>query len=50
MNAKRINDYKDIVSTFADCQRRVLPIVNTCLDNITAASTAMDPDKVYRLG
>ncbi len=46
MNAKRINDFKDIITSFADCQRKVLPVVNTCLDNITTAATDMDPEKV----
>ena len=46
MNANRILEYKRITSCFAECQRRVLPVVNTCLDNITAASEAMDPVKV----
>jgi hypothetical protein len=46
MNANRITEYKRIIASYSDCQRRVLPVVNTCLDNITAASEAMDPTKV----
>lgn len=46
MNANRVTEYKKIMATFSECQRKVLPVVNTCLDNITAASEAMDPLKV----
>lgn len=46
MNANRIIEYKRIVAAYSESQRRVLPVVNTCLDNITAASEAMDPVKV----
>lgn len=46
MNANRIIEYKRIIATYAESQRRVLPVVNTCLDNITGASEAMDPVKV----
>ena len=46
MNGRRINQYKEITSAYSESQRKVLPVTNTCLDNITVASTAMDPDKV----
>ena len=46
MNAKRINQFKEIIASFSDGQRKVLPVVNTCLDNITAASNNMDDVKV----
>ena len=46
MNANRITEYRRIISVFSESQRKVLPVVNTCLDNITAASEAMDPVKV----
>ncbi len=46
MNANRITEYKRIISVFSESQRRVLPVVNTCLDNITAASDAMNPNQV----
>ena len=46
MNGNRITEYKRIISVFSESQRKVLPVVNTCLDNITAASDAMNPDQV----
>ncbi len=46
MNARLINKYKELLAQFSDCHRRVLPVVNTCLDNITLASEFVDADKV----
>lgn len=45
MNANRITEYKKIISTYSESQRKVLPVVNTCLDNITSSSDNMDPGK-----
>ncbi len=50
MNGKRITEYKRIVSVFSESQRKVLPVVNTCLDNITAASETMNTDQVMEEG
>ncbi len=50
MNARLINKYKDLVSQYSDCHRRVLPVVNTCLDNITSASEFVDANKVCNYG
>ena len=46
MNERRINKYKELLATFAECHRRVSPVVNTCLDNITGASDFIDAEKV----
>ena len=50
-----VNSFSDLQDMNANCitimaeisqsQCKVLPVVNTCLDNITAASEAMDPVK-----
>lgn len=46
MNTNHINTYKALIAAYAECNRRVHPVINTCLNNITAASDAIDPDKV----
>ena len=46
MNANRITKYKELMAKYAECHRKVFPIINTCLDNITAASAFIDPTKV----
>ena len=46
MNANRIDKYKELMATYAECHRKVVPIINTCLDNITGASASIDPLKV----
>ncbi len=46
MNERLLNKYKELVAQFAECQRRVLPVVNTCLNNITGASEFIDAVKV----
>lgn len=46
MNERRINKYKGLVETFAECNRRVFPVINTCLDNIVQASNTVDATKV----
>lgn len=45
MNANRITKYKELMAKYAECHRKVFPIINTCLDNITAASAFIDPAK-----
>ncbi|XP_064396439.1 formin-binding protein 1-like [Halichondria panicea] len=45
MNERLLNKYKELVAQFAECQRRVLPVVNTCLNNITEASEFIDAVK-----
>ncbi len=46
MNERLLNKYKELLAQFAECQRRVLPVVNTCLNNITEASNFVDAVKV----
>lgn len=46
MNERRINKYKELVATFAECHRRVFPVVNTCLDNVTGASESINAVQV----
>lgn len=46
MNTDHINTYKALINAYAESHRRVNPVINTCLDNITAGSDAIDPDKV----
>ena len=46
MNAKRMEKYSSLVTQCAECNRRVFPVVNTCLDNIVQGSAAVDPVKV----
>ena len=46
MNAKRINQYKDIMLSYSEGQRKVLSVTKTCLDNISTAAEEMDPNKV----
>lgn len=46
MNAKRMEKYSSLVSQCAECNRRVFPVVNTCLDNIVQGSAAVDSTKV----
>jgi septal ring factor EnvC (AmiA/AmiB activator) len=47
MNTVHIDTYKGLVAAYAECQRRVHPVINTCLNNMTAASDAIDHDTVY---
>lgn len=46
LNTNHLNAYKALVSAYAESHRRVNPVINTCLDNITAASDAIDAQKV----
>ncbi len=46
MNTDHINEFKRMIASYAECHRRVHPVINTCLNNITASSEAVDPDKV----
>ncbi|XP_019849936.1 PREDICTED: formin-binding protein 1-like isoform X2 [Amphimedon queenslandica] len=48
MNTDHINTYKALINAYAESHRRVNPVINTCLDNITAGSDAIDPDKDNR--
>lgn len=45
MNGRRINKYKELLGQFAECNRRVNPVVNTCLDNITKASDNVNAEE-----
>ena len=47
MNTNHINEFKRLIASFAECHRRVHPVINTCLNNIIASSEAVDPDKVW---
>lgn len=49
MNAKRMEKYSSLISQCAECNRRVFPVVNTCLDNIVQGSAAVDATKVCPL-
>ena len=46
MNAARNRKYGELLSTYADCHRKVFPVINTCLDNITEASNSVNPEQV----
>ena len=48
MNAKRVDKYSSLIAQCAECHRRVFPVVNTCLDNITQASAAVDSSRVRK--
>ena len=50
MNTNHINEFKRLIAMCAECHRRVHPVINTCLNNITASSDAVDPDKVQLCG
>ena len=45
-NTTHIKQFQDLVNTFAESNRKVHPVINTCLNNITAGATAIDPAKV----
>ncbi|CAI8014107.1 Formin-binding protein 1-like, partial [Geodia barretti] len=49
MNAKRMERFSSLVTQCAECNRRVFPVVNTCLDNVVQASAAVDPVKDNQL-
>ena len=46
MNTDHINTYKSLIAAYAESHRRVQPVINTCLNNITESSVAVDPSKV----
>ena len=46
MNAARNRKYGELLSTYADSHRKVFPVINTCLDNITEASNSVNPEQV----
>jgi len=45
MNGRRCSSYKELVASYADCHRKVFPVINTCLDNITEASNSVNPEQ-----
>lgn len=49
MNGKRMERLSNLVTQCAECNRRVFPVVNTCLDNIVQTSSAVDPVKDNQL-
>ena len=49
LNTDHINRYKSIVASYAESHRKVHPVVNTCLNNITTSSENIDPLKVHHL-
>lgn len=46
MNAARMEKFKALLVTYAECNRKVFPIINTCLDNITQSANKVDPVQV----
>ncbi len=46
MNECRMRSSGQLVAVYADCHRRVFPVINTCLNNITAGTEAVDPTAV----
>ena len=50
MNGRRSSSYKELVASYADCHRKVFPVINTCLDNITEASNSVNPEQVSLWG
>ena len=49
LNTDHINRYKSIVASYAESHRKVQPVINTCLNNITSSSENIDPQKVCLL-
>ena len=45
MNAARNKKYGELLGTYADSHRKVFPVINTCLDNITEASNSVNPEQ-----
>eukprot|EP00731_Ephydatia_muelleri_P023768 Em0016g39a len=43
MNAARMEKFKALLVTYAECNRKVFPIINTCLDNITQSANKVNP-------
>ena len=46
MNAARMDKFKALLATYAECNRKVFPIINTCLDNITQSANKVNPAQV----
>ena len=46
LNSRHLKQYQAMLSAYAESHRRVGPVINTCLDNITAASEAVVPETV----
>ena len=42
MNAARMDKFKALLVTYAECNRKVFPIINTCLDNITQSGNKVN--------
>ena len=45
-----MEQYSNLINQCAESHRRVFPVINTCLENVTAASAAIDPKLVRRRG
>ena len=46
MDTGRITRLRELMRSYADVQRNVMPIIGKCLDSITAAADSIDPVKV----
>ena len=46
MDTGRITRLRELMRSYADVQRNVMPIIGKCLDSITAAADHIDPVKV----
>ena len=46
MDTGRITRLRELMRSYADVQRNVMPIIGKCLDSITAAADNIDPVKV----
>lgn len=46
MDTGRITRLRELMRSYADVQRNVMPIIGKCLDSITAAADHIDPAKV----
>ena len=46
MDTGRITRLRELVRSYADVERNIMPIIGKCLDSITAAADSIDPVKV----
>ena len=46
MDTGRIKRLRELMRSFADVERNVMPVIGECLDNLTAAADHVDPHKV----
>ena len=46
MDTGRIARLRELMRSYADVERNIMPTIGECLDNITAAADHTDPHKV----